>query len=83
MKPVSLAATVLLATVSLAHLLRILFGVRVTVMDEVIPMWVSWVAFLVAGGVALMLWRSARRTACRCGAATGGTHGSSGTVPPR
>jgi len=62
MKPATLAATVLLATVSLAHLLRILFGVRVTVLDEVIPMWVSWVAFLVAGGVALMLWRSARRT---------------------
>jgi hypothetical protein len=62
MKPAPLAATVLLAAVSLAHLLRILFGVRVTVMDEVIPMWVSWVAFLVAGGAALMLWRSARGT---------------------
>jgi hypothetical protein len=62
MKPALLAATVLLAAVSLAHLLRILFGVRVTVMDEVIPMWVSWVAFLVAGGAALMLWRSARGT---------------------
>ena len=62
MKPAPLAATVLLAAVSLAHLLRIVFGVRVTVMDEIIPMWVSWVAFLVAGGTALMLWRSARGT---------------------
>lgn len=61
MKPGTLIATVLLATVSLAHLLRLLFHVRVTVADEVIPMWVSGVAFLVAGGVAILLWRGARR----------------------
>ncbi len=54
-------ATVLLAVVSLAHLLRVIFGVQVTVADRFIPMWVSEVAFVVAGGMALMLWRSARR----------------------
>jgi hypothetical protein len=43
MKPVTVAAIFLLASVSLAHLLRILFGVRVTVADSVIPMWVSGV----------------------------------------
>jgi protein-S-isoprenylcysteine O-methyltransferase Ste14 len=60
MKPVTVGATFLLAAVSLAHLLRILFGVRVTVADSVIPMWVSAVAFLAAGGLAILLWRSAR-----------------------
>ena len=61
MKPVTVAATFLLAAVSLAHLIRILFGVRVTVADSVIPMWVSGAAFVVAGGLAIMLWRSTRR----------------------
>jgi len=54
-------ATVLLASVSLAHLLRLVFGVQVTVADRLIPMWVSGVAFLVAGAAAWMLWRGARR----------------------
>ncbi len=61
MKPANLTATVLLASVSLAHLCRLVFGVRVTAADTVIPMWVSGVAFLVAGAAAFMLWRGARR----------------------
>lgn len=61
MKPATHMASVLLAAVSLAHLLRIVFGTQVTVADRVIPMWVSVVAFLAAGGVAIMLWREARR----------------------
>ncbi len=61
MKPVTMGAIILLAVVSLAHLLRILFGVQVTVADNVIPMWVSGVAFVVAGGLAIMLCRGARR----------------------
>jgi membrane protein implicated in regulation of membrane protease activity len=60
-KPATHLASILLAAVSLAHLLRIVVGARVTVMDSVIPMWVSVVAFLVAGAVAIMLWREARR----------------------
>jgi uncharacterized membrane protein len=61
MKPGTLMATVLLASVSLAHLLRLVFGVQVTVADRILPMWVSGVAFLVAGAIAVMLWRGARR----------------------
>jgi len=60
MKPMTVAASFLLTVVSLAHLMRVLFGVRVTVADSVIPMWVSGVAFVVAGALAIMLWRSAR-----------------------
>ena len=54
-------AAVLLAVVSLAHLLRLILGIQVTVADRLIPMWVSAVAFVVAGGVAFMLWRGGRR----------------------
>jgi uncharacterized membrane protein len=62
MKPVTLTATIILATVSLAHLMRMLFRVRVTVADSLLPMWVSGVAFVVAGGLAIMLWCSARKS---------------------
>ena len=61
MKPVTMGATILLAVVSLAHLMRILLGVGVTVADAYVPMWVSGVAFVVAGFLAIMLWRGARR----------------------
>lgn len=61
MKPASLMATVILATVSLAHLLRLLLGVQVTLGDSIVPMWASGVAFVVAGGTAFMLWRDSSR----------------------
>ncbi len=61
MRPATLTATVLLALVSLAHLLRLLLRVEVTAAGTSVPMWVSGVAFPVAGAVAFMLWREARR----------------------
>ena len=61
MKPATMGAATLLTVVSLAHLVRILFGLQVTVADRVVPMWLSGVAFLVAGGLAIMLWRGARK----------------------
>jgi hypothetical protein len=54
-------ASVLLSAVSLAHLLRLLFGIPVTVADWLVPMWVSAIAAVVAGSMALLLWRSGRR----------------------
>jgi hypothetical protein len=61
MRPATLTATVLLALVSLAQLLRLIWRVEVTAGGSPVPMWVSGVAFVVAGGVALMLWREGRR----------------------
>jgi hypothetical protein len=61
MRPATLTASVLLGIVSLLQLLRVIAGVRVTVGDTTIPMWPSAVAFLVAGGLAILLWRDARR----------------------
>jgi len=61
LKPATVTATILLAVVSLAQLLRVVLGVRVIVGDTVIPIWASGVAFVVAGGLAFMLWRESRR----------------------
>jgi hypothetical protein len=60
MKPATLTASVLLGAVSLLQLLRVVTGTQVTVADHVLPMWPSGVAFLVAGALALLLWRDAR-----------------------
>ena len=60
-KPATLTASILLGAVALAHLLRLVYGVQVTAADTVIPMWVSWVGVVVAGGLALMLWRERGR----------------------
>src|SRR5262249_47692669 len=42
---------VIFAVVALAHLLRIVMGWPVVVGDWAVPMWVSWVGFVVAGGL--------------------------------
>lgn len=61
MKPATLLASILLGVVSVAHLLRMIFGTPLTVGEQAVPMWVSGVAFVVAGGIAVMLWRESRR----------------------
>ena len=60
-KPATHLASILLAAVSLAHLLRMLVGVQVTVADRLIPLWMSGVVFVVAGGLAIILWREGRK----------------------
>ena len=61
MNPGTLFATILLAAVAVAHLLRMIYGWQVTIADSVVPMWVSGVAFVVAGAAAFLLWKGARR----------------------
>ena len=56
----TLIAAVLLALVAVAHLLRILFNIKATIGDVAVPMWVSVVATLMAGAVAILLWRDRR-----------------------
>lgn len=50
-------AAMLLTAVAIAHLARVVLGIEATVAGDVVPMWVSVGATIVAGGVALMLWR--------------------------
>jgi len=60
-KPATVTAAILLTVVALLQLLRAVARVRVVVGDTVIPIWVSVVAFVVLGGLAIGLWREARR----------------------
>ena len=60
MKPGSLTAMILLSLVAVAHLLRVLFRVEVTVGGMSVPIWPSGIAGLVAAGIAGMLWREGR-----------------------
>jgi len=60
-KPATVTAAILLTVVALLQLLRAVARVRVVVGDTVIPIWVSVVAFVVLGGLAIGLWHEARR----------------------
>jgi len=60
MRPAVLTATALLALIAVAQLLRLILRVEVTAGGVPVPLWLSGVAFAVAGGVALMLWLESR-----------------------
>jgi hypothetical protein len=57
MKPFTIIAIVVFALVSLGHLLRLSLGWEIIINAVVIPMWVSAVAFVIAGGLAFMIWQ--------------------------
>lgn len=61
MRPGTPLALILLSAISLAQLLRVLFGWPVTVAEAVIPVWVSGIACVVAGLAAFLLWQGSRR----------------------
>ena len=60
MKPFTTAALFILALVAIVHALRVLMGWSVTVNGSDVPMWVSVVAFVIAAGLAVGLWRETR-----------------------
>jgi hypothetical protein len=62
MKPASMLATIFLAVVAVGHFLRLLFHVEVTAAGIILPMWMSVVACVFTGGLAIMLWVENRRT---------------------
>ena len=45
---------------AIVHLLRVVFGWEIVVTGYVVPVWWSAIGLVVAGGLALMLWREAR-----------------------
>ena len=57
MKPFTTATVAILALVAILHVVRLLAGWAVTVNGIDIPMWVSVIAVVVAGGLAAGLWR--------------------------
>jgi hypothetical protein len=60
-KAFSLVAGVIFALVALLHLVRIFLGWPVDIGEWSVPMWVSWVALVVAGGLALLGLRLSQR----------------------
>ena len=59
-KPFATIAVGVFAIVALVHVLRLAFGWEVTIQGSVVPMWVSVLGAVVAGGLAIMLWRESR-----------------------
>ena len=57
MKPFTVIAIVIFAVVSIVHLLRYFLGWQVTVNTLAVPMWISPLGFVIAAGLAVMLWR--------------------------
>ena len=46
-----LLAGVVFAVVALAHLLRIFMGWPIVIDNWTVPMWLSWIALVIAGGL--------------------------------
>ena len=61
MKPFTTLAAALFGLIALAHVYRLVRGCEVVVGGTVIPQWVSVVGLVIGAGMALMLWREARR----------------------
>ena len=60
MKPFTVVAIVLLSLIAILQLARLILGWEVSVNGVAIPIWVSGIAFVIAGGVAVLVWREAR-----------------------
>jgi len=60
-KPFTLIAVVLFSLIALLQLLRFGLGWEVAVNGVTVPVWVSGIAFVIAAGLALMVWREMRR----------------------
>lgn len=63
MKPFTVMAIVVFALVAILQVTRLILGWEVAVNGLVIPLWVSGVASVIAGGLAVMLWRETRARA--------------------
>lgn len=63
MKPFTVIAIVVLSLNAILQLTRFILGWEVLVNGVTIPVWVSGIAFVIAGGLAVMLWRESRTSA--------------------
>jgi len=61
MKPFTTIAVIIFAIMALAHLIRLFTGWEVVITGYVVPVWFSLPVFIVIGGLAIMIWREARK----------------------
>ena len=59
-KPFTITAVALFSLIALLQLLRFTLGWEVTVNGVTVPVWVSGLAFVIAAGLAVMVWRETR-----------------------
>lgn len=55
-KPFTIFAIVLFSLIAVLQLLRFILGWEVAVNGMSVPVWVSGIAFVVAAGLAVMVW---------------------------
>lgn len=60
MKPFTTLAVAIFALIALVHLYRLIRPFEVVVHGMVVPQWVSLAGLIVAGVLALMVWRESR-----------------------
>jgi len=60
-KTFSLTAGVIFSLIAAGHLLRVIFGWKVTVDGGMIPIWVSWLALFIAAYLAYEGFRLSKR----------------------
>jgi hypothetical protein len=60
-RPFTTLAVVVFSLIALLQLLRVILRWQVTLNGATVPVWLSGVAFVVAGGLAVMVWRENRR----------------------
>jgi hypothetical protein len=59
-RPFTLIAALIFALIALIHVYRLFTDFQVVLGSHVIPMWVSYAAIVVAGGLAIGLYRESR-----------------------
>jgi hypothetical protein len=57
MKPFTTIAIVVFSLICLVHIVRLVFGLDITVGGWVVPLWVSVPGAIVTAGLAYMLWK--------------------------
>ena len=57
MKIGSKLAILLLVLVAVTHLLRLIYGINITVGEWTVPQWVSMLGVIVPGAIAGLLWQ--------------------------
>jgi hypothetical protein len=62
MKPASRISALVFSLVAIVHLLRFIFQVEVLVGGATIPMWASVAGLIVAGSLAVALWREGQES---------------------
>jgi hypothetical protein len=60
-KPFTTISIIVFSIIAFIHLLRLFFGWEVIINGMIIPIWISVPGFLIAAGLALMLWIESRK----------------------